>query len=83
MSDPCADGYGCGATGVATIRGADRDAETQNRLCAAQSAAMLVTPAVIAAWPGGWRPGPTVGRGIAGVAVREDVQAWRGEDCGC
>lgn len=56
---------------------------TQNRLCAAQSVAALVTPAVIAAWPGGWWLGPAVGRRIAGVAVRKDVQAWRGEDCGC
>ncbi|OBH11507.1 hypothetical protein A5695_18965 [Mycobacterium sp. E1747] len=56
---------------------------TQNYLCAAQSAAVLLTLAVIALWPGGWWLDPAVGLVIAGVAVREGFQAWRGEDCGC
>lgn len=56
---------------------------TQNYLCAAQSAAVLLTLAVIAVWPGGWWLDPVVGLAIAGVAVREGVEAWRGEDCGC
>ncbi|OJZ66311.1 hypothetical protein BRW65_27085 [Mycobacterium paraffinicum] len=56
---------------------------TQNYLCAAQSAAVLLTLAVIAVWSGGWWLDPVVGLVIAGVAVREGFQAWRGEDCGC
>lgn len=56
---------------------------TQNYLCAAQSAAVLLTLAVLAVWPGGWWLDPVVGLAIAGVAVREGVEAWRGEDCGC
>ncbi|WP_082968553.1 cation transporter [Mycobacterium scrofulaceum] len=56
---------------------------TQNYLCAAQSAAVLVTLAVIAVWPGGWWLDPAVGLVIAGAAVREGFRAWRGEDCGC
>ncbi|OBF08385.1 hypothetical protein A5730_10480 [Mycobacterium sp. ACS4054] len=56
---------------------------TQNYLCAAQSAAVLLTLVVLAVWPGGWWVDPVVGLAIAGVAVREGVEAWRGEECGC
>jgi divalent metal cation (Fe/Co/Zn/Cd) transporter len=54
---------------------------TQNYLCAAQAAAVLIGLAVIAAWPGGWWIDPIIGLGIAAVAVREGIEAWRGEDC--
>ncbi|MCV7309735.1 cation transporter [Mycobacterium paraffinicum] len=56
---------------------------TQNYLCAAQSAAVLATLAVIAVWPAGWWLDPAVGLVIAGVAVREGFGAWRGEECAC
>lgn len=56
---------------------------TQNYLCAAQSAAVLLALAVIAVWPGGWWLDPAVGLVIAGIAVREGFEAWRGEECGC
>ncbi|ORB45859.1 hypothetical protein BST39_02860 [Mycobacterium paraseoulense] len=56
---------------------------TQNYLCAAQSAAVLLALAVIAVWPGGWWLDPAVGLVIAGFAVREGLEAWRGEECGC
>jgi predicted Co/Zn/Cd cation transporter (cation efflux family) len=56
---------------------------TQNYLCAAQAAAVLLTLAVIAVWPGGWWLDPAVGLLIAGLAVREGIDAWRGEECGC
>lgn len=55
----------------------------QNYLCAAQSAAVLATLAVVAVWPGGWWLDPVVGLVLAGLAVREGVEAWRGEECGC
>jgi divalent metal cation (Fe/Co/Zn/Cd) transporter len=56
---------------------------TQNYLCAAQAAAVLLTLTVIAIWPGGWWLDPAVGLAIAGVAVWQGVQAWRGEECAC
>lgn len=56
---------------------------TQNYLCAAQSAAVLLTLAVIAVWPADWWLDPAVGLVIAGIAVREGFEAWRGEQCGC
>lgn len=55
----------------------------QNYLCAAQSAAVLLTLAVIAVWPGGWWLDPAVGLVIAGFAVWQGVGAWRGEECSC
>jgi divalent metal cation (Fe/Co/Zn/Cd) transporter len=56
---------------------------TQNYLCAAQSAGVLLTLAVIAVWPGGWWLDPAVGLVIAGFAVWEGSEAWRGHECGC
>jgi divalent metal cation (Fe/Co/Zn/Cd) transporter len=53
----------------------------QNYLCAAQAAAVLATLAVLAVWPGGWWLDPAVGLVIAGLAVVEGVEAWRGRDC--
>lgn len=54
---------------------------TQNYLCAAQSAAVLIGLAVTAGWPGGWWLDPVIGLGVAAVAVWEGVESWRGEDC--
>ncbi len=54
---------------------------TQNYLCAAQAAAVLLGLAVTAAWPGGWWADPVVGLAIAAAAAWEAVQAWRGHDC--
>ncbi|MCG6954912.1 MAG: hypothetical protein LJF04_02895 [Gemmatimonadetes bacterium] len=56
---------------------------TQNYLCAAQAAAVLMVLAVTAAWPAGWWLDPLVGFGIAAVAVREGSEAWHGDPCGC
>lgn len=56
---------------------------TQNYLCGAQAAAVLLTLTVIAVWPGGWWLDPAVGLAIAGVAVWEGFEAWRGQECGC
>lgn len=63
--------------------GATEGEGTQNYLCAAQAAGVLVGLAVTAAWPGGWWIDPAIGLAIAGVAVWQGVRAWRGEDCGC
>ena len=54
---------------------------TQNYLCAAQAAAVLLALAVTAAWPAAWWLDPAIGLGIAAVAVREGIQSWRDDDC--
>jgi divalent metal cation (Fe/Co/Zn/Cd) transporter len=56
---------------------------TQNYLCAAQAAAVLVGLAVIAFWPSCWWFDPVIGLGIAAVAIWQGVKSWRGEDCAC
>jgi len=54
---------------------------TQNYLCAAQAAAVLLALAITAAWPGSWWIDPVIGLGIAAVSVREGIESWRGDDC--
>jgi divalent metal cation (Fe/Co/Zn/Cd) transporter len=56
---------------------------TQNYLCGAQAAAVLVGLAVTAAWPGCWWFDPMIGLGIAAAAIWQGVRSWRGKDCGC
>ncbi len=63
--------------------GATEGEGTQNYLCAAQAAGVLVGLAITAGWPGGWWIDPTIGLAIAGVAVWQGIRAWRGHDCGC
>ena len=54
---------------------------TQNYLCAAQAAAVLLALAVTAAWPAAWWLDPVTGLGIAAVAIWEGTRSWRGDDC--
>jgi divalent metal cation (Fe/Co/Zn/Cd) transporter len=56
---------------------------TQNYLCGAQAAAVLITLAIVAVWPGGWWLDPIVGLGISAVALWEGIEAWRGQKCTC
>jgi divalent metal cation (Fe/Co/Zn/Cd) transporter len=56
---------------------------SQNYLCAAQAAAVLVGLAVATSWPGGWWLDPVIGLAVAGVAAWEGIQSWRGETCEC
>lgn len=56
---------------------------TQNYLCAAQAAAVLIGLAVTANWSGGWWLDPVIGLGVAAAATWQGVRSWRGEDCGC
>lgn len=63
--------------------GATHGEGTQNYLCGAQAAAVLLVLAVTALWPGGWWLDPAIGLVIAAVAAREGLDAWRGEECGC
>jgi divalent metal cation (Fe/Co/Zn/Cd) transporter len=53
---------------------------TQNLLCAALAAAVLVGLAGNAIF-GAWWLDPLIGLVVAAVAVTEGRQAWRGEDC--
>lgn len=50
----------------------------QTWLCTYLSAVLLVGLALNAAW-GWWWADPIAGLGIAGLAVREGVEAWSGE----
>ncbi|MDX6664846.1 MAG: hypothetical protein QOG68_1052 [Solirubrobacteraceae bacterium] len=54
----------------------------QTLICAYLSAGLLVglLANAVAGW---WWADPVVALGIAGVAVREARDAWRGESCGC
>lgn len=53
---------------------------SQNLLCAYLAAAVLVGLLANTAF-GWWWLDPVVGLGIAGLAIREGVQAWHGQDC--
>jgi divalent metal cation (Fe/Co/Zn/Cd) transporter len=53
---------------------------TQTMLCTYLSAVLLVGLLLNALWGWSWAD-PIAGLVIAGVAVREGVQAWRGEHC--
>nr|WP_158015731.1 cation transporter [Mycobacterium basiliense] len=69
--------------GARLASGATEGEGTQNYLCAAQAAAVLVGLAVTAGWPGGWWIDPAIGLVIAAIALWQGVRAWRGHDCGC
>jgi divalent metal cation (Fe/Co/Zn/Cd) transporter len=64
--------------GSAATKGEGR----QNMLCAYLAAALLVGLLGNAAF-GAWWLDPAVGLLIAGVAVKEGLEAWRGEGCAC
>jgi divalent metal cation (Fe/Co/Zn/Cd) transporter len=61
--------------------GATAGEGTQNLMCAAQAAAVLVALAVVAIWPGGWPIDPIIALGIAGWSAWEGNRSWRGADC--
>ena len=54
---------------------------TQNYLCAIQAAAVLAALALTSVWSGGWWLDSIVGLGVAGAAIWQGVQSWRGDDC--
>lgn len=60
--------------------GATAGEGTQNLLCAAQGAGVLIGLLVTAAVGWSWLD-PVIALGLAAVAVREGREAWRGEDC--
>jgi divalent metal cation (Fe/Co/Zn/Cd) transporter len=56
---------------------------TQNYLCGAMAAGVLLGLLVTAFWSGGSLFDPLIGLVIAVVAVWQGVRAWRGENCAC
>lgn len=60
--------------------GAVHGGGTQNLLCTYLSAVLLVG-LVLNAWLGWWWADPLAALAIAGIAVREGRQTWRGEGC--
>jgi divalent metal cation (Fe/Co/Zn/Cd) transporter len=67
--------------GTQLSSGATAGEGTQNLMCAAQAAAVLVGLAVVAIWPGGWPVDPVIALGIAGWSIWEGTRSWRGDDC--
>jgi divalent metal cation (Fe/Co/Zn/Cd) transporter len=61
--------------------GATAGEGTQNLMCAAQAAAVLVGLAVVAIWPAGWPIDPVIALGIAAWSAWEGRQAWQGDSC--
>ncbi len=62
--------------------GATAGEGTQNLLCAAQGAAVLLGLGVNAA-VGAWWVDGVIALGLAAFAVKEGREAWRGEGCSC
>jgi divalent metal cation (Fe/Co/Zn/Cd) transporter len=61
--------------------GATAGEGTQNLMCAAQAAGVLLALAVVVIWPGGWPVDPLIALGIAAWSVWEGTESWRGTDC--
>jgi divalent metal cation (Fe/Co/Zn/Cd) transporter len=61
--------------------GATAGEGTQNLMCAAQAAGVLLALVVVAVWPGGWPIDPIIALGIAAWSVWEGHRSWRGADC--
>ena len=66
--------------GVALGSGATHGEGTQNLLCAYLAAGVLVGLLANAAL-GWWWLDPVVALGIAGIAVKEGLETWRGDGC--
>jgi divalent metal cation (Fe/Co/Zn/Cd) transporter len=60
--------------------GATAGEGTQNLLCAYLAGAVLIGLAANA-WLGWWWLDPLIGLAVAAIAVREGLEAWRGDDC--
>jgi divalent metal cation (Fe/Co/Zn/Cd) transporter len=63
--------------------GATEGEGTQNYLCAAQAAGVLIGLVLTALWSDGWWFDPAIGLAIAGIAVWEGIWSWHGHACGC
>jgi len=61
--------------------GATAGEGTQNLLCAAQAAGVLLALVLVAAWPGAWPIDPIIALGIAAWSAWEGHRSWHGADC--
>jgi divalent metal cation (Fe/Co/Zn/Cd) transporter len=61
--------------------GATAGEGTQNLMCAAQAAGVLLALAVVAVWPGSWPIDPIIALGIAAWSAWEGNRSWHGVDC--
>jgi len=61
--------------------GATAGEGTQNLICAAQAAGVLLALVVVAVWPGGWPIDPIIALGVAAWSAWEGNRAWRGANC--
>ena len=61
--------------------GATAGEGTQNLMCAAQAAGVLLALVVVAIWPGGWPIDPIIALGIAAWSAWEGNRSWRGANC--
>jgi len=66
--------------GTTLASGATAGEGGQNLLCAAQAAAVLIGLAATATLGWSWVD-PVIALLLAGWAIREGIEAWRGEDC--
>lgn len=66
--------------GARLSSGATAGEGEQNLLCAYLAAAVLAGLAANSLWSWWWLD-PVVGLGVAAVALREGLRAWRGENC--
>lgn len=69
-------------TGRALASGSVVADSKQTLLCTYLSVVLLIG-LLVNAWLGWWWADPLAGLVIAGVAVKEGLEAWRGEACGC
>jgi divalent metal cation (Fe/Co/Zn/Cd) transporter len=61
--------------------GATAGEGTQNLMCAAQAAGVLLALVVVAVWPSAWPVDPIIALGIAAWSAWEGHRSWRGADC--
>lgn len=61
--------------------GATAGEGTQNLMCAAQAAGVLLALVAVAIWPGMWPVDPIIALGIAAWSAWEGSRSWRGADC--
>jgi divalent metal cation (Fe/Co/Zn/Cd) transporter len=62
--------------------GATAGEGTQNLLCAYLAGAVLIGLA-LNTWAGWWWADPLIALAVAGVAVKEGIESWRGDGCDC
>jgi divalent metal cation (Fe/Co/Zn/Cd) transporter len=61
--------------------GATAGEGTQNLMCAAQAAGVLLARVVVAAWPDAWPADPIIALGVAAWSAWEGHRSWRGAAC--